>query len=156
MNSRQKFGYTILGAVIMLVGMGIGAIVSPNLTAREELDEIVCSGLTIVNERGQKAIRLYSQPNANHLKIYDSFAGQKPVIHLTDDHSGTELRIVDFYQKDMILLRSDAVQNVIRVRNQGDIRAIELVSPVIGLNGIEVYDREGNLSWFSPWAPPKK
>ena len=34
MNLKQKCFYTALGAVIMLIGLGIGAIVSPPLIAQ--------------------------------------------------------------------------------------------------------------------------
>ena len=36
MNHKQKCVYTILGAVIMLIGMGVGAIICPPLIAQRE------------------------------------------------------------------------------------------------------------------------
>ena len=36
MNQKQKFGYTVLGALIMLVGIGVGSIVSPPLIAQRD------------------------------------------------------------------------------------------------------------------------
>ena len=47
MNNKQKFGYTLLGALIMLIGIGVGAIVSPPLIAQRNavFDEIVCNQL---------------------------------------------------------------------------------------------------------------
>ena len=54
MNRQQKLGYMVLGAVIMAVGIGLGAVVSPPLIAHRNgvFDEVVCGKLTVVNEKG--------------------------------------------------------------------------------------------------------
>ena len=56
MNNGQKFRYMILGAIIMLVGIGVGSIISPPLIAQKAAGEIVCTKLTVVDETGQPAI----------------------------------------------------------------------------------------------------
>ena len=73
MNSKQKFGYTILGAVIMAVGIGIGAIISPSLTAQSNgvFDEIVCRKLTVVNEEGTEKIVLEENLLGGEIRIYN-------------------------------------------------------------------------------------
>ena len=50
MNHKQILGYTVLGAMIMPIG--IGSIVSPPLIAQRDgvFGEIECSKLTVVNE----------------------------------------------------------------------------------------------------------
>ena len=50
MIHKQKCFYTALGALIMLIGMGIGAMVSPPLIAQrgDVLGEIQCTGLTVM------------------------------------------------------------------------------------------------------------
>ena len=60
MNNKQKFGYTILGAVIMLIGIGVGAIVSPSLTAQRNgvFGEIECTELTVVDTAGNPVVVL--------------------------------------------------------------------------------------------------
>ena len=57
MNNKQKFGYTLLGALIMLIGIGVGAIVSPPLIAQRDgvFDEIQCRRLKTVDENGNEA-----------------------------------------------------------------------------------------------------
>ena len=42
MNCKQKFGYMVLGAVIMLIGLAVGAIVSPPLIAHGGAGVIGC------------------------------------------------------------------------------------------------------------------
>lgn len=67
MNNKQKFGYTGLGALIMLIGIGVGSVVSPPLIAQRNgvFNEITCRKLTVVDEAGNKAIYLTSTKEAN-------------------------------------------------------------------------------------------
>ncbi len=58
MKHRERFGYMILGAVIMLVGLGIGALVSAPLRAQTSFGEITCTGLTVTDESGKPVIML--------------------------------------------------------------------------------------------------
>ena len=55
MNYKQKFRYTLLGTVTMLMGLAVGVIISPPLIAQRSggIDEIVCSKLTIVDKYGR-------------------------------------------------------------------------------------------------------
>lgn len=52
MNHKQKLGYMALGAGIMLVGLVIGAIVSPPLIAQRNgvFDKIVCREIEVVDK----------------------------------------------------------------------------------------------------------
>ena len=63
MNHKQKLGYTVLGAVIMLVGIGIGSILSPPLIAQRNgaFDKIICRELEVIDEKGNRVCRLYSR-----------------------------------------------------------------------------------------------
>ena len=88
MNHRQKFGYMILGAVIMLVGLGVGAIVSPPLIAQRNgvFGEIKCTKLEVVNKYGKPAIRLeaYNDNDSivrNSVKIYHLKPNRYGVLH---------------------------------------------------------------------------
>ena len=62
MNHKQKLGYVALGALIMLVGLAVGAIVSPPLIAQRNdvFDKITCRSLEVVDENGNIAVRLES------------------------------------------------------------------------------------------------
>ena len=71
MNSKQKCFYTALGAVIMLIGMGVGAILcSPLIAQREDiLGDIQCTGLTVVNRSGEPAVLLRTSDLANRVIV---------------------------------------------------------------------------------------
>ena len=49
MNYKQKIGYTILGAFIMLIGMLMDNLTSPPVTAQSN-GELTCQQLTFVDE----------------------------------------------------------------------------------------------------------
>jgi hypothetical protein len=80
MNHKQKCFYTALGAMIMLIGIAIGAIVSPPLIAQraDVLGDLKCTGLTVVNRSGASAIILRA----------DETLGNGVVIH-TQSGGGT-------------------------------------------------------------------
>ena len=81
MNHKQKLGYTVLGAVIMLIGIGVGSIVCPPLVAQRNgvFDEIVCSKLTVVDEMGKVAIRSAALKTGHSILIFDDKGGLKKV-----------------------------------------------------------------------------
>ena len=60
-----------LGAVIMLIGLAVGAIVSPPLIAQRNdvFGDIQCTGLTVVDKNGNKAIALKTEPMLSTLKM---------------------------------------------------------------------------------------
>ena len=73
MTYKQKFRYTLLGTVTMLIGLAVGVIISPPLIAQRSggIDEIVCSKLTIVDKYGEPAIVLgITEENGNAIKIF--------------------------------------------------------------------------------------
>ena len=57
MNYKQKLGYMVLGAAMTLVGMAV-SVFSPSLNAQRHSEYIVCKGLTVVDNKGNDAIRL--------------------------------------------------------------------------------------------------
>jgi hypothetical protein len=73
MNHKQKLGYIVLGAVIMLVGIGIGVVVSPPLIAQrnEVFGEIECTKLTVVDKSWKSAIELATDEDGSHIRIND-------------------------------------------------------------------------------------
>ena len=73
MNQKQRFGYTTLGAVIMLVGIGMVSIVSPPLIAQRDgvFGEIECTKLRVVDKAGKTAVRLSADENGNHVTVVD-------------------------------------------------------------------------------------
>ena len=94
MNHKQKLGYTVLGAVIMLVGIGVGAIVTPSLVAQHNgvFDEIKCSKLTVLDKAGKPvAVLGITEEDGNAIVIFNP-EGKKGV-RLSASKGGSSLRI---------------------------------------------------------------
>ena len=128
MNNKQKFGYTVLGAVIMLVGMGVGSIVSPPLIAQGDgvFDEIKCTKLIVVDKAGKTAIHLSAREDGNGIAVYDT-AGQK-AIALTAVELGNSVTVYDKTGKAVV-----------------DLMAIE-----VGKGAVVAYDKAGNIRGVAP------
>ena len=82
MDYKQKLGYMVLGAAMILVGMAV-SVFSPSLDAQRHGEYIVCRGLTVVDGKGNKAIHLTASKNRNHIIVYDK-EGKKAVGLHTD------------------------------------------------------------------------
>ena len=166
MNHRQKLGYTALGAIIMLVGLTIGTIVAPPLTAQHNgtFDEIQCTNLTIADENGQPAMLFLSDDDANLLSIYqpggkqhaiDIFAltektgmiinnkNEQPVISRTNQPDGTShLFIRDYTHKGAIDIGINQSAQMSILDRRGD-PAISLSHlPILG-NQLSIRDKYG-------------
>ena len=96
MNHRQKFGYTVLGAVIMLVGIGVGSIVSPPLIAQRDgvFGEIECTKLKVVDKAGKAAISLFADEDQNYVVLYDK-ARQEWAVALVAGEEHNDVVIYD-------------------------------------------------------------
>lgn len=53
MNVKQKFGYTLLGGVIAVIGMLIGIYQSPLAAQDGKFGEITCTGLKVMDAYGE-------------------------------------------------------------------------------------------------------
>ena len=87
MNNKQRFGYMILGAIIMLVGVGVGVIVSPPLIAQKAAGEIVCTKLTVMDETGQPAIILVVDEGGRSLSMMDKMRNSGITLNLGEKDS---------------------------------------------------------------------
>ena len=77
----------MLGAVIMLIGLAVGAIVSPPLVAQRNgvFDEIVCTGLTVVNHAGKRMIELISAEDTNMIRLLDKAGTAQMTLSIRDE-----------------------------------------------------------------------
>ena len=173
MNYKQKLGYTALGAVIMLVGLGLGAIVSPPLIAQKDgaLDEIQCSRLTVVDKTGQSVVAMGTdEEGRNTITLFNEVG--KEAVHLFADKqqtsvkisrpSGTEaIHLFGAERLGAILLDDDAgkiavslsvadkvTRGVLLFDEEGE-SAVTLTSNILG-NNVTVYDSAGNKKWVAP------
>ena len=92
MNHKQKYFYTALGAVIMLIGIGIGTIVSP-ITAQSNgtFGEIQCAGLTVVDKEGRTLIELKNDVVGGAINLYN-LSGQE-MMKLKVNHAQSLVRL---------------------------------------------------------------
>lgn len=135
MNSKQKLGYTILGAAIMIVGMGIGAIVSPNLIAQSDgewnhFDHVTCRSLTVADGNGLLGVRLVAgdgDHGANGMCIFDK-SGEVVVALLWTDVTGSMLATTNNTKTFGILLTSNDERN-----------SVEVYSPPEGDKGVGLF-----------------
>ena len=82
MKSRICVRSMGLGAVIMFIGLAVGAIVSPPLGAQRNgvFDEITCRRLTVVDENGKTTLNVKSEGKENSITFYSP--NGKPAIGL--------------------------------------------------------------------------
>lgn len=160
MNHRMKLGYTIMGAVIMLIGIAVGLIVSPPLIAQSKgvFDEVRCSKLMVYNEHGTRAIRLAALETGNMVTIYDDKG--KPAIHLAalettnnvtvhdSDQRKASIAIADDSGRYAVHLAAGETRNRVTVYNQLGKPAIGLYADEFG-NNVSVYDKT-EVKWRSP------
>ena len=80
MNHKQKIGYTILGAFIMLIGMLIDNRTSPPVTAQTD-GVITCQKLTFVDEAGEPLFILQAKTEgvSDHQLSIRNKVGQETV-----------------------------------------------------------------------------
>ena len=142
MNQKQKCFYTALGAVIMLIGMGVGATLCPPLIAqkRDVLGEIQCTSLTVVNTSGTPAIVLRADETlGNGFVIYNS-AGI-PAVLLVADETGNSIAVVDKSGEPAVLLRASELANRIIIRNPSGKDGVRLSAGNVA-NRVTVYNPE--------------
>lgn len=154
MNHKQKLGYTVLGAVIMLIGLGIGVIVSPPLIAQRNgvFDKITCRELVVTDENGNKAIALVSTEEAGNGIIIYNPAGEATVVLVATEQQ-SEVSISNRVGTKAISLLSDNTTpfgNGVTVYNQVGGQGVLLYSVKGRGNGVIVADQLGNVSWTTP------
>ena len=79
----------VLGAVIMLIGLVVGAIVSPPLIAQRNsvFDTITCREIEVIDKDGNEAIRLYTTKHGGDIRI-DSKDGGIAIMGI-GEHGGS-------------------------------------------------------------------
>ena len=93
MDYKQKLGYMVLGAAMTLVGMVASAVLSPSLNAHRDSEYIVCKGLTVVDGKGNDAIRLTVSKNRNYIVVFDKTGNR--AIGLHTDGAGNGVVVFD-------------------------------------------------------------
>ena len=146
MNYKQKFSYTVLGAVIMLVGIGVGSIVSPPLIAQRDgaFGEIECTKLIVVDKAGKPAIRLDAVEDGNGVIVYDKVG--KAAIQLSSLKPNNGVVIYDKAEKTGIVLTAGEEGNHIALSDKAEKTGIVLIAGEKGNHAV-VFDEAGEIKW---------
>ena len=142
MSYKQKCFYTALGAVIMLIGIGVGAIVSPPLIAQREgvLGEIQCTKLTVVDMSGEPVIVLRADETLGNGIVIHNPAGAPAVLFVADE-TGNSVAVADQSGEPAVLLRTSELANRVIVRNPLGKDGVRLSAGKV-TNRVTVYNTE--------------
>ena len=165
MNNKQKLGYTLLGAGIMLVGLTVGAIISPPLIAQRNgvFGKIECTGLTVIDEQGKVAVMLTTATEGGK---------EGSGVYVLDKHENIAVGLGSFkgsfgeankmrangvvvYDKEgnaaIVIGREEEVSaNVVIIANQNGKPAVVLGASEEWGNLVSVHDKHGNIEWEAP------
>ena len=110
-----------LGAGIMLIGLVVGAIVSPPLIAQRvivaqnrEFDDVQCKRLTVVDENGNEAIVLEAGKVSNMITINAKY-GKGAILINASEQLGSGIAIFDRHGKGGLLVGAYDEGNVIQI-----------------------------------------
>ena len=135
-----------LGAGIMLIGLAVGAIVSPPLIAQRNgvFDKITCRKLEVVDEDGNPAVGLSSSEERNDVLVSDK-QGQGGINLSSLSVLGSYVTIYDDQGKESVVLSGTAAHNSLNVFNKkSGIPGINILSGE-GANGVAILDQQGEI-----------
>ena len=158
MNHKQKIGYTILGACIMLIGMSIDNLTSSPVTAQND-GEITCQKLTFVNDRGVPLFYIETRGFDNELSIFNALnfnwetnvVEPKEVMSLySSSIHGNQLILLNHEHEDRPAVRLTASQrnNYVTLFNHEGKRAVRLGSNVgtdRNTNSVGIFNNESEM-----------
>ena len=142
MNPKQKCFYTALGALIMLIGIGVGSIVSPSLIAQREsmMGDLKCTSLTVVGMSGEPAIVLRTDETLGNGVVIHNPAGT-PAVLFVADAIGNSVAVADKSGEPAVLLRTSELANRVIVRNPAGKDGVRLSAGRVA-NRVTVYNSE--------------
>ena len=149
---KQKTLYFVYGAVAMLLGVVIGAIVSPDSVAQSNgvFDEIICSKLIVVDNEGRGAIQLSTEEEDRFVRLYDTEGNA--LVALAAKPQTRALIMADRNGAPAITLMSmmDGIDNSISVRDKNGQNALAMTY-IDGMgNTMMIYDAAGEPLWRAP------
>ena len=134
----------VLGAVIMLIGLGVGAMISPPLSAQRNgvFGEIQCTKLTVVDNMGRPAVVLASSEEGNVIALAGK-QGKAAIGLLSHEDVGNSLTICNKQGEEVVMLHSTEYGGRVDVlNNQAKPRATMGVNEY-GNGAVSTWDRNG-------------
>ena len=148
MNHKQKWGYMVLGAGIMALGITIGQFVTPNIEAQSNgvFDKITCRELEVVDENGKKAIVLESKDYTRRLTFFDYTHGKEAIVLESTGTWGNGpkpinlLRIMHRTMGETLLTGSNISTSDLQIRDSESYPTVRIQGESsIGRRGITIY-----------------
>ena len=141
MNHKQKCFYTALGAVIMLIGLGVGSIICPPLIAQKAdmVGDLKCTSLTVVDMSGEPAIVLCADETLGNGIVLHNSAGTPALLFVADD-AGNSVAAADGSGERAVLLRTSELANRVIVRNLAGKDGVRLSAGKV-TNRVTVYNK---------------
>ena len=138
MNHKQKLAYTLLGAVIMAVGIIIGQRGTPDIKAQNNgvFDKISCRALEVIDENGNEAIVLSTE-------LTDSGESGDPP-------RANGVLVLDKQGNGSISLACYPQKNRIQVTGEGVVESVILSVDEERDASINIYDGLGRIAWEAP------
>ena len=69
MNAKQNLGFMVVGGIIGVMGLLIGMSVWPLSASKGEFGDIECTSLTVVNGKGEEAVKLDATELYSEIRI---------------------------------------------------------------------------------------
>ena len=132
----------VLGAVIVLIGLAVGAIVSPPLIAQHNgvFDEIQCTRLTVVDKQGNMAVALDTDDANGSVYVFGKDGGAA-AMNINSD--GGSIAVYNNQGVSCALVNIDEYGGYVSVaNNQSKIRAVMGVNKH-GNGGVSTFDKNG-------------
>ena len=155
MNHKQKIGYTLLGAFIMLIGMSIDNLTSSPVTAQSN-GELTCQKLTFVDDTGKPLFYLEAE-DSDRLSIFKADVynpktevfENKEMMRLTCvGLLGNELSILNLEGREGVRLEAFKSGNFVDIFNHEGKGAVSLASENdrksgADRNSVDIFNNEG-------------
>ena len=172
MNHKQKLGYTLLGAGIMVVGIIIGQFVTPDIKAQSNVvfDKVVCREFEVVDEHGKVAFAFTDNEKGRWIELFDKqgrlavalvahsqlrrengivvYGRGKMAIDLSATESHRQISISDKNQKAALLFGTNAnLEREIVIVDKQEKPAVLLHSGQRLGNGIAIFEKDNKVWW---------
>ena len=121
MNHKQKFGYTLLGAGIMALGITIGQFMTPDIEAQSNgvFDKITCRELEVVDKTGKKIAFLGR--GASSLGIKGN------VFEIFDKNGKPSIKLSGTYGMNEVVIHDDEGDTAIRLSALGGLSSVQVI-----------------------------
>ena len=121
----------VLGAVIMLTGLAVGAITSPPLIAQRNgvFDYITCRGIEVVDKHGKTGISLDAYENSSYISIFDKTG-----------NAAIELAVSE------IAPPRNIQRNSIKIKDKVELAVLYDIDKSVEINSLNINNKAGNTA----------